>query len=70
MDHHARVPAPGRPGPAARRRGRLGAAARGLGDGGGWPGRLDWRSADARSDDIVAAGMAPVLVLDGSPAWK
>ncbi|MCB9159163.1 MAG: hypothetical protein H6644_04780 [Caldilineaceae bacterium] len=33
------------------------------------PGRFDWRSADARIDDIVAAGMAPVLVLDGSPAW-
>ena len=33
------------------------------------PGQFDWSGTDARITDIVAAGLVPVLVLDGSPAW-
>lgn len=33
------------------------------------PGVFDWSAADALVDAIVAAGLTPVLVLDGSPAW-
>lgn len=33
------------------------------------PEHFDWRVSDAIVADLVAAGLAPVLVLDGSPAW-
>lgn len=33
------------------------------------PGQYDWRRSDAILQDIVAAGLVPVIVLDGSPAW-
>ena len=33
------------------------------------PGVYDWSAADAWIDDIVAAGLVPLVVLDGSPAW-
>lgn len=33
------------------------------------PGRYTWHQTDALVDDILAAGLTPMLVLDGSPAW-
>ncbi|MEZ4618181.1 MAG: hypothetical protein R2867_22070 [Caldilineaceae bacterium] len=33
------------------------------------PGAYDWISSDALIQDIVAAALVPVIVLDGSPAW-
>lgn len=33
------------------------------------PGHYVWRSSDALLQEIVAAGLIPVVVLDGSPAW-
>ena len=33
------------------------------------PGVYDWSPADALVDGIAAAGLTPILVLDGSPAW-
>ena len=33
------------------------------------PERYDWRASDAIVTEIVAAGLVPVLLLDGSPAW-
>ena len=33
------------------------------------PGQYDWSRSDAILDAVVAAGLAPVVVLDGSPVW-
>lgn len=33
------------------------------------PGQYDWRQSDGILQDVAAAGLVPVLVLDGSPAW-
>jgi O-antigen ligase len=33
------------------------------------PGRFDWTWSDAALRDIRAAGLVPIVVLDGSPAW-
>ncbi len=33
------------------------------------PGTYDWRLSDALIHEIRAAGLVPVIVLDGSPAW-
>lgn len=65
--------------PAAERRARLVSLA---GAGYGWlrhridwarlepqPGQYDWAATDALIADIAAAGLAPLVVLDGSPAW-
>lgn len=65
--------------PPAERRARLAAL---QAEGYGWlrhrfdwgqlepqPGQYDWRSADALLADIAAAGLEPLVVLDGSPGW-
>ena len=33
------------------------------------PGQFDWQMADAMVDALVAAGLTPILLLDGSPPW-
>jgi O-antigen ligase len=65
--------------PAAERRDRLATL---HADGYGWlrhrfdwgklepqPGQFEWAGADALLADIAAAGLEPLVVLDGSPAW-
>lgn len=34
-----------------------------------FPGGYDWQLSDALLHDIIASGLVPVVVLDGSPAW-